>query len=290
MKKPTAFFCMAVLSAAMSSAASAQEDNLVPMPDVEFRYVEAYHDGLGAVVDFTLTNNSQNLYDITFNGTNGLDGWSKSQAVGGDGVARSCYVRALDGNTSMDMVTRYRLMPGTTAKGRFKINKLDRAITSLNGISIAGLWQANEDNNNHNFRFTVNGLIEVVTPINTTQDGVYCTLPELAVTFDKVERRPNHIAFFFTLKNIGQTPLKFQPNFGYVKDINGKDDYSFGIVYDNRELGGYETVVLEPGKTASGIFGVMDVPVSVNAMERIIWILEKPEYLIQLNNPTIPAK
>lgn len=266
------------------------ESNLAAMPGVSFKYIRTYHDGLGATTEFTLTNNSGNTYDITFNGTDGLDGWSKSQAAGGDGAARSCYVSSIDGKYSMDMVTRYRLLPGATAKGYFKTNRLDRAITSMSGISVAGLWQANEDNNNHNFRFTLNGPLEIVTPANTTQKNVICTLPDLAVSYDKAERKNGNVIFHFTLTNTGSAPITLHPNFGYVKDAADKDDYKFGVVINGKELGGNERILVERGKPVKGMFGIINVPLSVKAMNTVLWMLEKPEYMIRINNPSLPVK
>ncbi len=267
-----------------------KEDNLVAMPGVTLQVIDVYHDGLGATVDFSVTNTSSNVYDLTFNGTDGLDAWSKSQAVGGDGAARSCFVKRMGDNESMDMITRYRLLPNTTARGSFKIQNLSRDVTTLNGISIAGLWQANEDNNNHNFRFTITNPLTITTPANTTQQNVYCTLPWLQVTYDKAERRGANVFFHFTIQNIGKAPITLRPNLGYVKDANGKDDYTFGMILNGKELGNYDNVTFEPGQPVKGAFAVANVATTVPSMDEVVWMLERPEYFIQLRYPKIPEK
>ena len=101
-----------------SDKSKSQMDNLVDMPGVTLEVLDVYHDGLGAKVDFRISNSSQNVYDITFNGTDGLDGWAKSQAVCADGQARKCYVPVIGDHEGLDMVTRHRLMPGTTSLTR----------------------------------------------------------------------------------------------------------------------------------------------------------------------------
>lgn len=267
-----------------------QDDNTVAMPGVTLQVIDVYHDGLGATVDFSISNTSSNVYDITFNGTDGLDAWSKSQAVGGDGAARSCYVRSIGDKSSMDMITRYRLNPNSTARGSFKIQNLSRDVTTLNGISIAGLWQANEDNNNHNFRFTITDPLTVTTPANTSHQNVFCTLPWLHVTYEKSERRGSNVFFHFTIQNIGQTPITLRPNMGFVKDCNGKENYTFGMIVNGKELGNYDNVTFEPGQPVKGAFAVAAVPTTVTSMNEVLWMLERPEYFIQLQYPSIPTK
>ncbi|MCC8039209.1 MAG: hypothetical protein LIP02_13905 [Bacteroidales bacterium] len=267
-----------------------KEDNLVPMPGVTLQVIDVYHDGLGATVDFSVTNTSSNVYDLTFNGTDGLDAWAKSQAVGGDGQARACFVKYMGDKSSMDMITRYRLLPNSTARGSFKIQNLARTVTSLNGISIAGLWQANEDNNNHNFRFTITDPLAITTPANTTHDNVFCTLPWLHVSYDKAERRGNNVFFHFTIQNIGQQAITLRPNMGFVKDCNGKEDYTFGMIINGKELGNYDNVTFEPGQPVKGAFAVASVPTTVTSMDEVLWMLERPEYFIQVQYPAIPAK
>lgn len=270
-----------------TTPAGRKEDNLVAIPGVTLQITGVCHDGLGAVVDFTMTNASQNIYDLTFNGTNGLDGWSKSLAVGGDGVARSCYVRSIGDKESMDMVTRYSLLPGTTVAGSFKINQLSREVTELKSISIAGIWLINNDVYNHNFRFNVDGL-KVTTPDNTNADNVYCTLPCLKVALDKVERKNSAVYYYLTLQNTGKMAIDLTPGMGYVKDIAGKDDYKFSMAIDGEELSGYSPVTFEPGRVKKGVFCVMGVATSVKAMDDVLWMLLRPEYFISIRNQPIP--
>ncbi|MCC8036669.1 MAG: hypothetical protein LIP02_00810 [Bacteroidales bacterium] len=275
----------------LSKTTTSGEDNLVAMPGVTLQVNDVYHDGLGAMVDFTITNGSQNVYDITFNGTDGLDAWSKSQAVGGDGNARACYVRSVGDKSSMDMITRYRLLPGATAKGRFKINNLDRSVTSLNNFSIAGLWQANEDNNNHNFRFTFNGPITVVTPMNTTQDGVYSTMPNMAVEVTDVKRDGTNVMVHMNLRNINNAnPIVVTPSKGYVKDAAGKDDYKFAMAVNGKGITAYDKVTFNPDVTVPCIFAIYGVPTTVTEFDDLLWVLEGREYFIEIRRLLVPAK
>jgi hypothetical protein len=270
-----------------SDKSKSQMDNLVDMPGVTLEVLDVYHDGLGAKVDFRISNSSQNVYDITFNGTDGLDGWAKSQAVGADGQARKCYVPVIGDHEGLDMVTRHRLMPGTTSLGSFKISNLSRDIKSLNNFSIAGLWQANEDNNNHNFNFIFNGPVAISTPENTNAANVYCTIPTLNVSLDKVERDKGMVMYYLTLTNSGKETLKYQPNSGYVKDLNGQDHYRFGMMVNGKELGNYDYVTFDPGSPVSAVFAVPGVADTVSAMDDVIWMFRKPEYFISIRDQEI---
>lgn len=135
--------------------------NFVNMHGVTFNVREIYRNGSGVTVSFDISNASKNVYDITFNGTDGLDGWLKCQATGGDGKARSCYVSKVGDKTAMDMVVRYRLMPSATARGYFTINNVSSSVKQINNFVVGGLWQANEDNNNHNFGFALNQPVAI---------------------------------------------------------------------------------------------------------------------------------
>lgn len=270
-----------------AKTAQSQEPNLVAMPGVRMEIVGIYHDGLSATVDFKISNTSNNVYDLTFNGTNGLDNRSKSQAVGGDSQSRTCWVRRIGTDSGMDQITRHRLQPGTYSLGSFKIEDLGREITTLKSVSIAGLWQANEDNNNHNFRFTFKGPLTVTTPQNTNAPNVYCTMPWLYASLDQVVRKDNNVLFHFTLKNISTTTREYQPTKGYVKDENGNAQYRFGMIVEGKELGSYDRVKLAPGQSVDAVFGILSVPASVRAMSNVLWVFEQPEYFIQVFNQAI---
>lgn len=142
-------------------SSSATTKNFVNMPGVTFNVREIYRVGTCVAISFDISNASKNVYDITFNGTDGLDGWLKCQATGGDGKSRSCYVSNVGDKTSMDMVVRYRLMPGATAQGIFMINNVGSSVCQINSFVVGGLWQANEDNNNHNFGFALNKPVAI---------------------------------------------------------------------------------------------------------------------------------
>ncbi|MCC8175142.1 MAG: hypothetical protein LUC85_03670 [Bacteroidales bacterium] len=279
------------LDQSLSTSKTAGEDNLVAMPGVNLQVTDVYHDGLGAMVDFTISNTSQNVYDITFNGTDGLDAWSRSQAVGGDGNARGCYVRSIGDKSSMDMITRYRLLPGASAKGHFKINNLDRSVTSLNNFSIAGLWQANEDNNNHNFRFNFNGPVTIVTPMNTTQDGVYSTMPNMAVEVTEVKRDGANVMVYMNLKNINNlNPIVVTPSKGYVKDASGNDNYRFAMAVNGKGVTTYDKVTFAPDVTVPCIFAIYNVPTTVTELDDLLWMLDGREYFIEIRRLLVPTK
>lgn len=282
------FILMAALLTLVATSSYAREDNMVNMPGVSLDLLAIYSDGLGVSVDFKISNASQNVYDITFNGTDGLDGWAKSYAVAGDSIARSCYISNIADHNSMDMVTRHRLLPGTTSYGKFKINNVSRDIPTIQSFSIAGLWQANEDNNNHNFRFNAAGPYEIIIPQNTNAPNVYCTIPTLYVALDNVERSNGNVLYHLTLQNAGNSTLDYQPYMGYVKDINGKDNYPFGMIVEGKELGRYNHLKLEPGKPVKCIFGVVGVPQSVKEMDDVIWMIARPEYFISIRGQKIP--
>ena len=62
------------------------------------------------------------------------------------------------------------------------------------------------------------------------------------------------------------------------------------MAVNGKNLGRYDYVKIQPGETVNGIFGVIDVPTTVSAFDVVLWMLESPEYLIQLRNPTVPTK
>lgn len=213
-----------------SDKSKSQKDNLVDMPGVTLEVLDVYHEGLGAMVDFKISNSSQNVYDITFNGTDGLDGWAKSQAVGADGQARKCYVSVIGDHEGLDMVTRHRLMPGTTSFGSFKISNLSHDIKSLNNFSIAGLWQANEDNNNHNFNFIFNGPVAITTPENTNvgTSAVQGSAKESGDTVTGVRKGANLVA---TLRQFKSITWDYNADFGVIANVPG-----MWIVVDEADL------------------------------------------------------